>query len=159
MIDPALLRPGRLDKSLLCGFPTLDERVDILVTIAKSLTLELEPDVNAQYFRELARLPDMTNFTGADLNALLVTAQLEAIHQQIDVDLNAETGQSKSKKLRPRISRHLIHKALRESSRPSISASDRRRYDGIYDTFIGQRSPRTFQRASSETLAQRPALA
>ena len=27
LIDPALLRPGRLDKSLECGMPTFEDRV------------------------------------------------------------------------------------------------------------------------------------
>ena len=29
LIDPALLRPGRLDKSLLCGMPSFDERLEV----------------------------------------------------------------------------------------------------------------------------------
>lgn len=29
LIDPALLRPGRLDKALLCGLPNLDERLEV----------------------------------------------------------------------------------------------------------------------------------
>jgi ATP-dependent Zn protease len=29
LIDPALLRPGRLDKSLLCGMPDVEERADV----------------------------------------------------------------------------------------------------------------------------------
>ncbi len=29
LIDPALLRPGRLDKCLYCGMPTQEERVDV----------------------------------------------------------------------------------------------------------------------------------
>lgn len=29
LIDPALLRPGRLDKSLLCGMPDQAERLDV----------------------------------------------------------------------------------------------------------------------------------
>ena len=30
MIDPALLRPGRIDKSVYCSFPDLDERKHII---------------------------------------------------------------------------------------------------------------------------------
>lgn len=29
LIDPALLRPGRLDKSLLCNIPTFQERIEV----------------------------------------------------------------------------------------------------------------------------------
>lgn len=29
LIDPALLRPGRLDKALLCGMPSFDERLEV----------------------------------------------------------------------------------------------------------------------------------
>lgn len=35
MIDPAILRPGRLDKILHVGLPTPDERVAILKAITK----------------------------------------------------------------------------------------------------------------------------
>jgi peroxin-1 len=30
LIDPALLRPGRLDKSLLCHMPDANERVEVM---------------------------------------------------------------------------------------------------------------------------------
>lgn len=35
IIDPAVLRPGRLDKILYVGFPSPSDRVDILRTITK----------------------------------------------------------------------------------------------------------------------------
>ena len=35
MIDPAVLRPGRLDQTLYVGFPTPDDRVDILRALTK----------------------------------------------------------------------------------------------------------------------------
>lgn len=30
LIDPALLRPGRLDKALLCGLPSTSERLEVI---------------------------------------------------------------------------------------------------------------------------------
>lgn len=40
LIDAALLRPGRLDRLIYCGFPTRDERLDILTSLfAKVCTL------------------------------------------------------------------------------------------------------------------------
>ena len=41
IIDPAVLRPGRLDKTLYVGLPNLSDRKDILVTLTKVLLLLL----------------------------------------------------------------------------------------------------------------------
>jgi ribosome biogenesis ATPase len=35
IIDPAILRPGRLDKIIYVGLPTLEDRYEILKTITK----------------------------------------------------------------------------------------------------------------------------
>lgn len=76
LVDPALLRPGRLDKSLLCDIPTFDERVSILEALSRKL--ELGPDV------DLYSLAERTvNYTGADLQAMLYNAHLEAVHNVI----------------------------------------------------------------------------
>ena len=75
LIDPALLRPGRLDKSLLCDMPTMDDRLDILRAVSK--TLHLRADVE----NRLLTIAERTEgFTGADLQALVYNAHLEAIH-------------------------------------------------------------------------------
>ena len=76
LVDPALLRPGRLDKSLLCDIPTFDERVSILEALSRKL--ELGGDV------DLYSLAERTgNYTGADLQAMLYNAHLEAVHDVI----------------------------------------------------------------------------
>ncbi|XP_061598597.1 peroxisome biogenesis factor 1 [Cololabis saira] len=75
LIDPALLRPGRLDKSLYCPPPDLDARVEILKALSTGLSLA--PDVDLQ---QLAAVTE--HFTGADLKALLYNAQLEAVHNR-----------------------------------------------------------------------------
>lgn len=77
LIDPALLRPGRLDKSILCGFPDLEERVDIIRAIGKKAKLS---EAVLQSDEELAEIAKRTDgFSGADLQALISNAQLEAI--------------------------------------------------------------------------------
>ncbi|KAI8588343.1 P-loop containing nucleoside triphosphate hydrolase protein [Geranomyces variabilis] len=77
IIDPALLRPGRLDKSLLCGMPDADERLEILKAVAGKLTLD-----PAVALEEYARQTE--GFSGADLQALLYNAHLGAIHHVLD---------------------------------------------------------------------------
>ncbi|XP_017279993.1 peroxisome biogenesis factor 1 isoform X2 [Kryptolebias marmoratus] len=73
LIDPALLRPGRLDKSLYCPPPDQEARVEILKALSSGLSLA--PDVDLE---QLAAATE--RFTGADLKALLYNAQLEAVH-------------------------------------------------------------------------------
>ncbi|KAG7261436.1 hypothetical protein CRUP_015573 [Coryphaenoides rupestris] len=73
MIDPALLRPGRLDKSLYCPPPDAEDRLEILQALSGGLSMA--PDVDLQALAGVTEL-----FTGADLKALLYNAQLEAVH-------------------------------------------------------------------------------
>lgn len=77
LIDPALLRPGRLDKSILCGFPDLEERVDIIRAIGKKAKLSEAVLQSDEDLAEIAKRTD--GFSGADLQALVSNAQLEAI--------------------------------------------------------------------------------
>ncbi|KAG0215261.1 Peroxisome biosynthesis protein pex1 [Mortierella sp. GBA30] len=79
LIDPALLRPGRLDKSLLCGMPNLQERHEILSCLARKM--EVAKDVDLM---ECARRTE--GLTGADLQAVLYNAHLEAIRVAIEKD-------------------------------------------------------------------------
>ena len=40
IIDPAVMRPGRLDKTLYVGLPSVEDRLDILKCITQVITLE-----------------------------------------------------------------------------------------------------------------------
>ncbi|MBE7182310.1 MAG: ATP-binding protein, partial [Terriglobus roseus] len=79
LIDPALLRPGRLDKSLLCDMPDREDRLDILHAVSSKL--RLKPDVENRLLTVAERTE---GFTGADLQALMYNAHLEAIHDLLD---------------------------------------------------------------------------
>uniref|UniRef100_A0A8C5LEW0 Peroxisomal ATPase PEX1 n=1 Tax=Jaculus jaculus TaxID=51337 RepID=A0A8C5LEW0_JACJA len=76
LIDPALLRPGRLDKCVYCPPPDQVSRLEILNILSDSLPLA--DDVDLQH---VASVTD--SFTGADLKALLYNAQLEALHGRL----------------------------------------------------------------------------
>ncbi|XP_006834363.1 PREDICTED: peroxisome biogenesis factor 1 isoform X2 [Chrysochloris asiatica] len=76
LIDPALLRPGRLDKCVYCPPPDQMSRLEILSVLSDSLPLMDDVD--------LAHVASVTDcFTGADLKALLYNAQLEALHGRL----------------------------------------------------------------------------
>lgn len=80
MVDPALLRPGRLDRQLYLGFPDARERAAILCALSRrmALTPEAQGLLPAVAEAEGAEL-----LTGADLQALLSTAQLNAVHEAL----------------------------------------------------------------------------
>jgi len=74
ILDPALLRPGRFDRQVVIGLPTLEERKEILLVHmrGKSLTADVDP-------MELARLTPQ--FSGADLKNLVNEAALQAARE------------------------------------------------------------------------------
>ncbi|PPQ98400.1 hypothetical protein CVT24_004079 [Panaeolus cyanescens] len=88
LIDSALLRPGRLDKSLLCNVPDAEERKDILKAVSKKIRLAASVDLD-----EIASKTE--GFSGADLQALLYNAHLDAIHASISgVSLESKASEA-----------------------------------------------------------------
>ena len=81
LIDPALLRPGRLDKNVICGMPLTHERREILGKVAENLRLE---DHAEQLLEEIAIRTE--GYSGADLQALMYNAHLAAVHDFIDAN-------------------------------------------------------------------------
>ncbi|KAL1837933.1 hypothetical protein VTJ49DRAFT_3253 [Mycothermus thermophilus] len=96
LIDPALLRPGRLDKSLLCDFPTLEDRLDIIRALATKVKVADEVWDSDEAMLELGRRTE--GFSGADLQALVSNAQLEAIHDVLNDKDQPSTGGSNSRR-------------------------------------------------------------
>ena len=80
LIDPALLRPGRLDKSLICDMPNAEDRLDILQAVSKKLKIDrgVMEGMGPYTLREVARRTE--GYSGADLQAVMYNAHLEAIH-------------------------------------------------------------------------------
>ncbi|GAW05575.1 AAA-domain-containing protein [Lentinula edodes] len=76
LIDSALLRPGRLDKSLLCNMPDVRERKDILEAVSRKVSLAASVDLD-----EIAQATE--GFSGADLQALIYNAHLEVVNAAI----------------------------------------------------------------------------
>lgn len=78
LIDPALLRPGRLDKSLLCDMPSHADRVDIISAVSSKLKMSEEV---ASRLDEIASRTE--GLSGADLQAVVYNAHLEAVHDAL----------------------------------------------------------------------------
>lgn len=81
LVDPALLRPGRLDKSLLCDMPDNDDRLDILKALGKKLSIAPYIVHGSDRHQSLSEIALRTaGYSGADLQAVIYNAHLEAIH-------------------------------------------------------------------------------
>ncbi|KAJ1991883.1 Peroxisome biosynthesis protein pex1 [Dimargaris cristalligena] len=86
LIDPALLRPGRLDKALFCNLPDRSERLDILTKVARTMRMDADVDLD--------HLADRTDgLTGADLQAVLYNGYLEAVHGASGVGAGGNSGE------------------------------------------------------------------
>lgn len=76
MIDPAILRPGRIERHIYCPLPNKEDRLDILRVLVRKLKLK---DFNDTDWSE-----KLVNFTGADIQSWLYSAQVGALHDQLD---------------------------------------------------------------------------
>ncbi|KAJ4296121.1 Peroxisome biosynthesis protein pex1 [Collariella sp. IMI 366227] len=126
LIDPALLRPGRLDKSLLCDFPTLEDRIDIIRALAQKVKVAEEVWESEEDILELGRRTE--GFSGADLQALVSNSQLEAIHdvlgdRETTTASNTRRGASNNKKTTTSSARDFVQFRYGEDATSSASDS------------------------------------
>nr|XP_054606577.1 nuclear valosin-containing protein-like isoform X2 [Nothobranchius furzeri] len=89
IIDPAVLRPGRLDKTLYVGLPGPADRLSILLTITKGGSKpRLEPDVSLE---DIAFDERCNCFSGADLTALVREASVNTLRVFLKTSHNGAT--------------------------------------------------------------------
>ena len=95
LIDPALLRPGRLEKLVFVEPPDAQARREILRTAAKSVPLSADVDLDA-----LAG--ELEGYSAADCVALLREAALTAMRRSIDAaDVTAADVEAARQTVRP----------------------------------------------------------
>ncbi|WP_326548272.1 AAA family ATPase [Mycolicibacterium sp. ND9-15] len=95
LIDPALLRPGRLEKLVFVEPPDAEARHEILRTAGKSIPLA--PDIDLQ-----ALAADLDGYSAADCVALLREAALTAMRRSIDAaDVTAADVATARESVRP----------------------------------------------------------
>jgi len=112
MIDPAMLRPGRLDKCLYVPLPAPLARADVLHKACRKLALGRDVDLDA-----LARQRRCDGFSGADLSALVKEAAIAALH-----DCDSEDDDSE-----PVVNAHHFEAAFGKVF-PSVTRREEQRY-------------------------------
>ncbi|XP_014292381.1 peroxisomal ATPase PEX1 isoform X2 [Halyomorpha halys] len=128
LIDPAILRPGRIGISVLCPLPDKDTRHAILKVLCKTVHLSCGVDLE-----EIASLTD--GFTGADLRGLLTSAQIKTLDllQDNDTFFSEENLSEKGVK-QVELSKDCLMAALKEL-KPSLTPNEKIRYEDIYEKF------------------------
>lgn len=125
IIDPAILRPGRLDKTLFVGLPPPTDRLAILKTITKNGTKPpLDADVNLEAIAGDLRCDC---YTGADLSALVREASICALRQEM---ARQKSGNEKGEL---KISHKHFEEAFKKV-RSSVSKKDQIMYERLQES-------------------------
>jgi len=132
IIDPAILRPGRLDQLIYIPLPDDPSRIAILRACLKKTPLA--DDVDLTYMPK--RTP---GFSGADLTEICQRACKMAIHQSIEADrVKRETGSTDESDPVPKLTREHFEAAM-VTARRSVSDNDIKKYEMFAHTLVQSR--------------------
>ncbi|KAJ0182143.1 hypothetical protein K1T71_002865 [Dendrolimus kikuchii] len=123
LIDPALLRAGRLQRHIYCALPDQQGRHEVLTTLSKSVCIDDAVDL-----KQLAEVTE--GFSPADLKSLLVTAQLNRLEKEL------VSGDDKN--LSSVVVYHEDIQIALNETKPSLSEDQKLFYDIIYKRFRGE---------------------
>jgi len=131
IIDPAVLRPGRLDQLIYIPLPDLGSRVNILKAALKKSPVAKDVDLNY-----LAQHTD--GYSGADLTEICQRAVKLAIRETIEKDIqwkkeNPDMEDTEHPDLVPEITREHFIESMK-FARKSVSPNDIRKYEMFAQT-------------------------
>lgn len=128
LIDPALLRSGRIDRLVECKLPNYEERLEIVQWLSKTLDIDSTVDLVP-----LAKKLD--HYTGADIKSILTTANMKAIEDELTKSING--NQTKIDQVT--ITKEHLDHAL-NGARASLTTADIQKYHMLYEKFINKQS-------------------
>ncbi|XP_065075687.1 peroxisomal ATPase PEX1 [Ochlerotatus camptorhynchus] len=140
LLDPALLRSGRIDRLVECSLP--DEKSRLQIFKNQSRSLDLAADVQLAYYAKKSN-----SYTGADIQSILTTANMLAVQECLTSAVDDEHVPDKIT-----ISQRQLLEAF-ASTRPSLSPQDVQKYKDTYARFTNKEPP------SRDFVAKRATLA
>ena len=143
LIDPALLRPGRLDRLLLCPFPNRRDRRDVL-RVAAGIPTGAEGDARARETGVDDVADGAEGFSGADLRAVVADANLFAIHRAMEEEKKrarrTETRRAPEGRVALGSEADAGRLRARGGERERVPARERARLEAVYASFRGGRA-------------------
>ena len=152
IIDPAMVRPGRLDKLLYVDLPGPDERAEIVTTMTRKLPLgiteenEVGRSVNSDSSKEvvmrelleLVRSVRCEGYSGADLASLVREAGVVALRRTLGTfdAMNNSTSDAMDGGDEIIVGLNDFLQALGKVP-PSVSAVQKRKYETLRSKFSG----------------------
>ncbi|SCV04228.1 LAME_0H16776g1_1 [Lachancea meyersii CBS 8951] len=137
MIDAAMLRPGRLDKTLFIELPNFEEKLDIIKTLTRTNGTPLANEVDLE---AVIKAESCRNFSGADLAALVRESSVlalkrsffktEEVHSVTENNLEQEFGELTTGSAEVVVNMNDFVNALKKV-KPSVSDKDRLKYDRL----------------------------
>jgi len=125
MIDPALLRPGRLERHIYIPPPGKKERVEIFRIHLRGKPLADDVDIE--------KLAERTEgYSGADIEAVCREAGMLAIRELIKPGMSREEAREAAKKLK--IENRHFEEALKKV-KPSLTKEDIEKYEKLIEDF------------------------
>jgi ribosome biogenesis ATPase len=143
MIDPAMCRPGRLDKLLYVDLPSPDERAEIIHTMTRRVPLGTssssgDPQRVREAVKALVRSPRGDGYSGADLAAVVREAGVMALKRTLGAldAMEADSVGPNGGEVRITVQVQDFEGAL-DKVQPSVSVAQRRKYEALRSKFAG----------------------
>jgi len=140
IIDPALMRPGRLDQLMYIPLPDLESRLSIFKAVLRKSPVAKDVDINF--------LSQKTEgFSGADITEICQRSTQMAIRESITAEADrAERGEDNmdtdATDPVPEITRSHFYEAMKHARR-SVTDADIRKYEMFSQTLVTSRGALT----------------
>jgi len=136
IIDPALMRPGRLDQLMYIPLPDFESRLSIIKAVLRKSPVS--KDVDLQYL-----CTKTEGFSGADLTEICQRATQVAIRESIEAEAErVERGENSMETDQPDPVPEITRKHFAEAmkyARRSVSEADIRKYEMFSQTLVNSR--------------------
>lgn len=156
MIDPAMVRPGRLDKLLYVDLPSPRERLEILKTHTKRTPIDAS---SWEGISSIVTGEKCDGFSGADMAALVreaATLALRAALERVGAFENDATmqqeGEVRAESEKVRVTEEHFEVAAKKTQ-PSVSREQRIRYERMRDKYAGVPTKGRRMREEADTVA------